>query len=106
MEERVLRDRLQQLLAGLPTETGFQGLAGQYEDVLDELGGGPAPPDLRCAALVHGGLAALHEGGDDMAARLEEVLAGADAETVRRFRALLEQRVVPSRPAPAGRPGA
>ncbi len=72
MEERVLRDRLQQLLAGLPTETGFQGLAGQYEDVLDELGGGPAPPDLRCAALVHGGLAALHEGDPLGGALLEE----------------------------------
>lgn len=58
------------------------------------------------AANMASFFAALHEGGDDMAARLEEVLAGADAETVRRFRALLEQRVVPSRPAPAGRPGA
>lgn len=57
------------------------------------------------AANMASFFAALHEGGDDMAARLEEALARADAETVRRFRALLEQRVLPG-PAPAGRAGA
>lgn len=50
--------------------------------------------------------AALHEGGDEMAARLEAVMARGDEETVRRFRALLEQRALPGRRAPAGAPGA
>jgi len=61
-------------------------------------------PDV--AANLYAFLEALQEGGDDLAARLEAVMAHADAETVRRFRALLEQRALRARPAPVGRPGA
>lgn len=35
---------------------------------------------------------AIREGGDDMAERLEEIMADGDAETVRRFRRLLAKR--------------
>lgn len=58
------------------------------------------------AAILYSFLEALHDGGDDMAARLEALMAKGDEETVRRFRALLEQRDLSGRPAPAGRAGA
>ncbi len=38
-------------------------------------------------------LAALFEGGDDMAARIEAVMAAADAETARRYRHGIERRL-------------